>query len=214
MSELTYGPETYRYQVVSVTSPEKISLYQNKERKNSVNLAQEKGCTMLTNGSFYDEAGDPIGWFVSEGKNISEKVNSNFLNGFMSISPAGQVTISSKPDPGLIESGLQSGPLLVVDGKVQPLSIKNDEPRRRLIAAKTTGNQLIFIAIVDNTSLIAGPLLAETPAIVDTIANQQSLILDSAINLDGGSASTLYTKNFHLKEASWIGSFFCSQENI
>jgi hypothetical protein len=90
----------------------------------------------------------------------------------------------------------------MLDSKILRLKINRDEPRRRIVAALSEPNRLIFIAITS-------ALLAETPGVVQAIGQQIQQPLRAAINLDGGSASAFITAAAELPEYSYIGSFFC-----
>ena len=106
---------------------------------------------------------------------------------------------------GRLDFGVKSGPILVYDSKPLKLAIKDDQLRRRIVAALTQDEQLIFLVILSPRSDYSGPLLADTPQLV--LAINPKIV--SAVNLDGGSASALITPEFNLPEYQPIGGYFC-----
>lgn len=193
----------YRYALLEVEETGKLKLFSNLVKKQEAQLLKEvNNCQALVNAGFYDEKDQHLGWFVSEGKEISPAQTNRLFNGFLTVSDDGAI-IDFEPRPGSV--GLQSGPVLVYDGKPLKLTIKDDQPRRRVVAALTRDQQLIFLVILANQSDYAGPLLSETPKLL--LALNPEIV--AAINLDGGSASAFLTAAVSLRESRPIGGFFC-----
>lgn len=166
-------------------------------------LRQDHDCQFLTNAGFYDTANRHIGWLWVNGQEINPPQANDFLNGFLSISKtAAAITVS----PDLTAAyGVQSGPLLILDNRVLKLKIRDDQPRRRVAAAITRSDQLIFLVILSRDSDYGGPLLADLPNLLKKINPE----IKAAINLDGGSASAFINEKISLKEYSPIGGYFC-----
>jgi len=210
MDVITHQDQTYHYAYTVVDNLDKLHLYPNfKDQALSQDLVSQQNCRVLVNGGFYDQNNDPLGWFVSQNQEIKKLRKSNLFNGFLSLDNNNQLTIAPNKPTQPSRLGLQSGPLLVFDSKPLLLKIKADESRRRLVAIQTKDDQLAFLVIIGDDSSFSGPLLADTPAVVLAIGQKMGESFTNALNLDGGSASTFYTSELHLKEFSYIGSYFC-----
>ena len=194
----------FLYGQAAVNDLSSLQLFSNLDEKQSaINLKQKYDCQILTSAGFYDTENQHLGWFQVNGIEMSPRQNNRLFDGFLSIS-SGRIDLDFRPRLGA-DYGLQSGPMLVFDSKPLKLTIKDDQPRRRVVAALTGDNQLIFMVILSPDSNYAGPLLAETPKLVLGI-NQA---ITAAINLDGGSASAFISQDIALKEYSPIGGYFC-----
>lgn len=199
----------YRYAWVKITDLSRLTLLPNYDAQlSSENLANKYHCQILVNGNFYDENDRPLGWLVSQGETLSKAIISSLFNGFLSLSTS-KVEISPSVPQGLVNLGLQSGPLLILDSKPLLLKINNDQPRRRVIAALNNQSELIFLVLTGTDSLFSGPLLADMPKLVLALGQALNQNLVAALNLDGGSASAFHTDTIHLNEYAYIGSFFC-----
>jgi len=214
MTPVKYGDQLFHFSWVKIDQPQNLNLYSNLPNQSSTQeLISQKNCSVLINGGFYSQDDQLIGWLVNQGQLLSQPVKSRLLNGYFSFIN-NQVAIQAIRPQGEVTLGLQSGPLLVFDNKPLTLKIKDDEPRRRLIAAQTLEGDLIFFVIVGSNSLFTGPLLADTPTVLKAIARQIGENLTAALNLDGGSASVFYTPEIYLEEFSWIGSYFCLSSSV
>ena len=208
LATITFKDQLYHYAFTIIDDFNNLYLYPNfKDQASSQDLVQQHSCQVLVNAGFYTPDNQPLGWLVSQNQELSSVISSQLFNGFLSISQT--LDVSSTPPSSLPRLGLQSGPLLIQNQQPLLLKIKDDQSRRRLIALQTTNNRLIFLAITGQDSLFTGPLLADTPSLLTAILSQINQPAQTAINLDGGSASTFYTPDFHLEEFSPIGSFFC-----
>ena len=109
-------------------------------------MKQKYDCQILTSAGFYDTENQHLGWFQVEGEEISPRQNNRLFDGFLSlVSGRVELGFQSRPEAAY---GLQSGPMLVYDGKPLQLAIKDDQPRRRVVAAVTKTNALIFLVIL------------------------------------------------------------------
>jgi uncharacterized protein YigE (DUF2233 family) len=194
----------YRYASVVISDVSNLSLTSNlSERRDAAGLAAAKKCQFLTNAGFYDTSNQHLGWFYTQGEEISPAITNRLFDGFLSL-VAGQAVIGfDRPEDAVW--GVQSGPVLVHDGIPLKLSIREDQPRRRVVAAINDNQDLIFMVIVSSQSEYGGPLLADLPQLVKSIDPE----IAAAINLDGGSASAFYSSEIQLKEYSPIGGYFC-----
>lgn len=202
----------YRYAWVKLDNLSRLKLLPNHDTQtSSEDLAKNHHCQVLVNGNFYDKQDKPLGWLVSQGETLSRPIVNSLFNGFLSLSTS-KVEISPFVPQGLVDLGLQSGPLLILDSKPLLLKINNDQTRRRIIAALNNQSQLIFLVLTGADSIYSGPLLADTPKLVAALGQAINQNLVVALNLDGGSASAFHTDTIHLNEHAYIGSFFCYNE--
>ena len=209
MEEITYNDQVFHFSWTKIQDLSRLSLFSNLQDKLSTQELIEKfKCKVLVNGGFYDQQGDHIGWLISQRRTVSKPVKSDLFNGYLSLKN-NQIFIDELRPTSWVDFGLQTGPLLIANNAPLILKIKDDESKRRIVAAKTKDNQLIFLAVVGQDSLFSGPMLADTPAIVIKIAQKINQEFISAINLDGGSASAFYTSDIYIKEFSFIASYFC-----
>ncbi|KKU87245.1 MAG: hypothetical protein UY17_C0024G0015 [Candidatus Beckwithbacteria bacterium GW2011_GWC2_47_9] len=194
----------FRYSQAIVNDFSRLRLFSNLvEPKSAAELAAAKNCEFLVNAGFYDISNQHLGWFQVNGRELSPKQNNRLFDGYLSIT-SGAAEIGFAPRPAA-DFGLQSGPVLVFDANPLKLTIKDAQPRRRMAAAITQDEQLIFLVILSPQSDYSGPLLADTPRIVLSI--NQDIV--AAINLDGGSASAFITPEVNLPEYQPIGGYFC-----
>ena len=209
LKEIKIEGTAYRYTFIEI-SPNNIRLYPNFDiRQSAKNLVSEYSCSFLTNGSYYSEENKPLGWIVSQGKEIAKENKSLLMNSYLSISNEGRASLSFEKPNLPVLWGLQTGPMLVANKEKQLLEIKNDEEARRVVVGITEQNTLIFTVIVGNSSVTDGPFLKDLPDILTELNKQENINLTSATNLDGGSASAFITEDVAIYEYTWIGSFFC-----
>ena len=206
---VTVDNQTIGYAVFVVRAGQ-VSLIPNfTESKASGQLMSEHSCRAGVNGGFYDAAGRPLGLFESDGIGLRGISASTLINGFFGVSRADVPFINTGLPQASFRFVLQTGPLLVADGAAVRLTIRADEHARRMIAATTTDNTMVFIALYQPESVFDGPLLGHVPEFVLAIGQKESLAITNAINLDGGSASAFYTEQTTLSELTPVGSFFC-----
>jgi len=211
--KIEFNGKNYAYIYFTVSTSERIMLIPNfSEKLTSQDLATRYGCIEGINGGFYDTNNTPLGGFMTNNNVFKNPVHNRLIDGFIWENKNGfSITVSEPPSDALFF--LQTGPLLRIDGGVTTISIGNDEYRRRSIAGITKNNSLVFFMIYNPESVYEGPLLSDVPSIMESIDQKESLNLDAAVNLDGGSASAFISKNKTLQEFSPIGSFFCVMGN-
>lgn len=206
LESISYKNKTYRFAYFTVIDPARLRLVVNNKFEDTKTLIDRYQCRSLTNGGFYDENNRPLGWLVSDGRELSAPIESKLFDGFLAVND--KVTISFDL-PRSARAGLQSGPILIFETKPLALAVANDELRRRIVALLTKERQLIFLTVVGQDSEIAGPHLADLPGLVEAIAAKLDWQVSEALNLDGGTASAFYADKVYLKELNPVGSVFC-----
>ena len=78
-----------------------------------------------------------------------------------------------------------------------------------MVLAISSDNTPYFIASTLKDSDAEGSMLKDLPQLITCIGKKEDIAFSDAINLDGGSASTFYTPNIHIKELTSIGSYLC-----
>lgn len=204
------GTNTYTYDYFTVSDPNALTLIPNFSKKaDAKTLFDENRCMNGINGGFYDTANKPLGEFQVGGTYYGGQIENELVNGFVWADASGSAIISSNLPYQSFRFALQTGPILLFNGLPIQLTINNDIGARRMVAAKSRQNQLIFLAIYNGDAVFDGPKLADVPTIIQNISNKEKLAIADAINLDGGSASTFYHGDTVLSELSPIGSLFC-----
>lgn len=207
---VTLNNEKFAYAFFPVTDPNTLVLVPNFTKpKDAETIKDEYVCASVINGGFYDKSNKPLGYFYANEKTVGPRIESELVNGFV-WGASGSAVISSELPRTPIDFALQTGPMLLFDGKVLPLAINNDAPARRMVAAKN--DELIFIAVYSPESVFSGPLLGDLPEIVKLISDKEKLSVSEAINLDGGSASAFYSGETSLSELTPVGSVFCDKQ--
>lgn len=191
----------------------KLFLYSNlDEKSSSKDLKNKNGCSFLVSGGFYTKENKQIGLFISEGKIIQTEKNSDLFNGFFVLkNNDALIQNSSVMDSRIV---LQSGPILFMNEKPLNLTIKNDKKARRNIIAIDSSDNVVFITFYEGKSLISGPELEELPLLIKKVNDEKRLNIVTALNLDGGSASSFITSEIELTEVTRIGSFFCLKSDF
>lgn len=200
---------SYACAYFEVLDMSKLSLIANfSDKKTSKDNIDENTCTAAVNGGFYDTNNKPLGLFINQSLQTTA-IQSSLLNGFLSIDSSPDIAYA---EPKHVKMAIQTGPMLLLNGKKLPLIINNDEHARRVIAGITDGGFLVFLTIYTADSVSQGPLLGDIPEIVEIINTKLPHPLVSAINLDGGNASVFKNKDIYIPEVSTVGSMFCLQE--
>jgi uncharacterized protein YigE (DUF2233 family) len=210
---ITYNNETYAYAYFQGL-PKQLMLIPNfEDRLASHTIADLRSCVSSTNGSFYDTENRPLGYFKTDNETIRGPVQNALLNGFFSVDSQDIARIDFEEPTENSRIILQAGPMLIAESNPLPLRIKNDEHARRMVAAISTSGKVVFFTLYTSENTFEGPLLGDTPEIVQRIDKEESLSIISAINLDGGSASTFLTTELTLQEFTPVGSIFCMKNN-
>jgi len=197
-----------------------LDLIQNfQEKTTSDKFVKENDCKFLASAGFYTEDSKPIGYFVTNGTEVSEFKSNSLLNGVLSINYFDTPRITRDVPKDALRIAIQTGPVLVENGSKLDLSMTRDQNARRVVALVTGSNELYFVVVYDSQSLYMGPELVEMKPVLSEFEKSTGIIIADAINLDGGTASAFYIsgensanqKAFGLSELSPVGSFFCSR---
>jgi uncharacterized protein YigE (DUF2233 family) len=207
---IPFNNKRFAYAYFIVQNSDDLSLLPNfSHAKDSQTLMTENNCVSVINGGYYDTQNKPLGLFQIGSTIYSRQISSDLLNGFVWANVSVSAAISVKlPQPPFLFA-LQTGPILIREGKQLSLTINNDTPARRMVAAINMDKHIIFLTLYNGDSVYEGPLLADLPDIVFTISSKENLGIAEAINLDGGSASAFYNPDTHLSELTPVGSIFC-----
>jgi uncharacterized protein YigE (DUF2233 family) len=193
-----------------VENPRQLSLIANfGEELDSEDILEKYSCKRLVSAGFYNEAGMPIGLFVTNEVMISQASENSTFNGFFSVTNEGKVNINMVQSNKLVKIGLQSGPILAQNGVYKKLDIKNDKPARRIVVSLNEQGKIIFFTVFDEDSVFQGPYLNDLPQVLEAIDGQLDIKIVDALNLDGGSASVFCTENISLQELTNVGGFIC-----
>ena len=207
LQTISKGNQSYSVFYFEVVSPDQLKLIPNYSAKTSANqLYQDNHCQFLINGGFYSKEHQPIGLVRVENQEISQQEPNQLFNGYLAFD-SGQASVGSQ-DTNLANT-LQTGPLLAVNQTPTNLQMKTDKNRRRSFALTTDSGQLILAMITDKNSDLTGPYLVDLPDLVLTFAQAAGYQIESAINLDGGSASAIISSDSSLNELNPIGSALC-----
>lgn len=207
---IDYNGKKYSMYRQIITAPGMLRLIPNfEEQKTARQIMQENKCLYGANGGFYTPDHRPVGLFLADGQNFGAlSPNNALLNGIIYQNRGGLLEIRNLSEPieiNAIDFMLQTGPRIVAKGR---LTIRNDEPARRVLLAHIDSGSWYFIALTDADNTNSGPLLGDLPMIL----SQELAGFDEAINLDGGSASAFFADDGTvLGEITPIGSFLCGQ---
>jgi len=208
--EIKFNEQVYHISMEKIEEPNNVRLIPNfSEQKTSSDVAKEYSCQALVSGQFYTTDNQPLGYLQIRYNIINSNIhNPGFFNGFV-ISQNGRLDITPElPQSELIGFAFQAGPLFTSETK---LTIRSDEPARRILLGKTDTGDFYFLAITQKDNSFSGPLLAELPGLIKSFNQSQflSLKFKVLINLDGGTASVFINDLVTLSELAPVGSFLC-----
>lgn len=208
--KITFNNEVFRYDYFATSQADTLKLINNvAEGFSSQQLIKEKTCKYFTNAGFYTKDLENIGKLSIDGEVESQYQKNQLFNGFLHASKSGQLLIEKARDSIAFENGFQSGPLLFEEKNRLTLAMKNDAHERRMIAITTLDKKTIFMVLLGESSQFEGPLLGDLPKIIEQIALIESFQIESAMNLDGGTASVFFNQQNYLKELKSVGTFLC-----
>lgn len=193
----------YYYEQAVVEDVARIKLSSNlSTSQKSVDFFEQNDCQFLVNAGFYDTENKHLGWFQADGRELNPPQANRLLDGYLTFND--WANIGFEPEAGTAY-GIQSGPVLIYESQPLGLKIKDDQRRRRVVAAIDSSGKLNFYVLFSPESDYAGPLLADLPRIILEL----NPAIVAAINLDGGSASAFITDKVKLIEYQPAGGFFC-----
>lgn len=207
--KINIGNSIYLYSLYEVGKNQKVTLITNLENKlSSFQIKERYNCKGLFNANFYDTNDRHLGLFKSGDNEFSPVLASNFFNGFFYDIDDNFVISRTEPE-SFSNFVLQSGPILFENGVPYSLKIKDDKEARRVAVFVTDNGNLFFAVLFKEEDNISGPMLSDLPFALSEIARLNKFNINSAINLDGGSASVFQTEEISLTEVKLVGGFFC-----
>jgi len=208
--EIKLGENTFKAFYLKVSNSQDLRLIPNFGEKETARNMFEKGeCKALISGGFYTPQGSPTGFFISEGNEIKKYVSSSLTNAVYSINDFETPRITREVPRDHLRVGLQAGPILIENSFSQDLRLIRDEEARRIVIGVTGGNQTVFMVFYNPNSVFTGPTLDSLPEVLESFQEKTGVELADAMNLDGGTASTFFSSEVRLPEATPVGSFFC-----
>jgi uncharacterized protein YigE (DUF2233 family) len=213
---VTFNEKEYSYEKYVVSDVSRLKLIPNFTGSISANDAIDKyKCEFLTNGGFYQDndanSGEkkPIGLFVYDTKSIGKWSQNRLFDGILSINDFETPRITRITPEDQLRFAVQTGPILIENGNVIKLLIRNDKPERRIVTAVTGDNTLVFYVLYNDKQYFSGPSLTDLPGILKAIEKDSGIDIADAINMDGGTASTFISSDIKLLELTPVGSFIC-----
>jgi len=206
---VSWNDITYAYEYFEVKDLSKLTLIANfTAKKSSDEILQKNNCTSAINGGYYDTNNKPLGLFINQTLK-TPAIDSALVNGYIAVTTNPTVAFDLPDNPKI---AVQTGPMLLSEGKKLKLAIKNDEYARRMIAGISSKGTLIFMTIFTPETKVQGPQLGDLPDIIQQINIALPNPIISAINLDGGNASMFKNTDIYIPEVSSVGSIFCLHE--
>lgn len=201
---------SYRTMWLTIDDLSQLTLIPNfTEKRTARSLIDNKECQEVVNGGFYTKDNQPTGLFISDFKTLRNTIPNSLLNGYIVIDQNNTASIQTSPPEVSVRLALQAGPILIHDGKVVTLVIRDDEFARRVVTGITKKGKIIFLVLYDPENTWMGPKLADTPGVLSGLIERFQL--EDAVNLDGGSASAFIRSDVSLQELTSVGSFFCKK---
>jgi uncharacterized protein YigE (DUF2233 family) len=154
-------------------------------------LLESRQAIAGVNAGYFEPDFKPVGLVISEGKTRQKFKKAKILSGIVATSPKGTLSIFRSarfdPNPGAYREAIQCGPMLVEDSA--PVEGLNSQKiARRTAVATGPGQRCALIYLTSVTLADAGEILA-LPKILGAWTPA------TALNLDGGSSSTLWARN-------------------
>jgi len=206
---VTVAQGKYDYDFFTAKPDDTVDMVYNYEgRSGTQTIIAANGCKAAINGGFYDKNYRPLGLVIDEARQMSKNRPNGLFNGYLFLRPNGSMDISDRPVYANVRDVIQTGPILVENGRAVA-SGESKDPARRMVAAKLQDGQMMFVAVYDSQSRLDGPPLSALAEVVLAAAEKEGKQVLQAINLDGGSASAFYNQNVNLKEWQPVGSVWC-----
>jgi uncharacterized protein YigE (DUF2233 family) len=195
VTALCFNDKNHTLRVVDSPSPGSATL------ANTLSHAKAIGGV---NGGYFHKDYRPVGLVVADGKTLHGFETAKLLSGLVAVMPDGRVAIlrsgEYEPAKSPLLQALQCGPMLVEGGCIVP-GLNDLRIARRTILAKGVRGETALIYMSSVTLADAARILA-LPSVLDTWKPR------TAINLDGGSSSGLWTsKGFLLPEIARVRNF-------
>ncbi|MBI2611537.1 phosphodiester glycosidase family protein [Candidatus Gottesmanbacteria bacterium] len=182
------------------------------KRLSASSIVEDYGCKQAISGGFYGEDYRPIGLYIEDGTVRSDWKDNPTFNGVLWIGRnTFEAGVSRKlPDKEILYA-IQSGPMLIENEVTLTLRINEDEEARRSVVISSDNGLLYFLSIYDPKSVYIGPFLSDLPSIIQIYGKEKNINIETAINLDGGSASFYHDGETTLSELVTVGGIICLQ---
>jgi len=178
---VVFNNRDYSLRVVDSPKPGEASLADVMESRNAL---------AGMNGGYFEPDFTPVGLVVAEGKTRQSFKKAKLLGGIVAVSPKGAVSILRSgrfdPKPGAYREALQCGPMLV-ENSSPVVGLNSEKIARRSVVATGSGGRVALVYLTSVTLDDAAKILAR-PDVFGTWSPA------SALNLDGGSSSGLWTR--------------------
>lgn len=146
-------------------------------------FANESGALIAMNGGFFDHNYRPLGLRISQQKQYSPLKQISWWGIFYIKNQKPYLTRLNHYDTAQkVDFAVQSGPRLLINGRIPPL--KNGLAERTALGITADGR--VILLVTDNNLL--------TTTILANLMQAKPLNCIDALNLDGGSSSQLYAK--------------------
>lgn len=174
-------------------------------------LAAKKGnsCDAITNAGFFNTDRSPIGLIAIDGKTRSFYESNEIFNAFVCYRGADNwsINMNDKEQP-LCKFIFQTGPLLVYQFENQDLSSNNSVGRRTVFILDENDSPYILM-VYDSSDYFSGPDFSTILSILSYLEGNKGIKIKSAINFDGGTASSYIDSSFEINELIPPGAFLC-----
>jgi uncharacterized protein YigE (DUF2233 family) len=154
-------------------------------------LAQKTGALAAINANYYDPKGQPLAFLKTETKVVNPRVSPAAIYSGVFGVKNGKPFLARRDDfvPAHADEAMQSGPLLLLNGKLQPVTGAPSRPSRRALIG-IDYEQRLFIAVTDK--LLGGLNWEELQELFT--APEWRLQARDLLALDGGASAQLYVK--------------------
>jgi len=169
-------------------------------RPHLMEAMKKSGAIAGINGGYFHPDYRPAGMIVSKGKVVAKPEKAKLLSGAIVVDSDGVEILRYRelPDVSSLKAGIQAGPFLIDGGQVVQ-GLSHDRRAKRTIVATDGGHRHALI--------VTGPLtLAQAAEMLDELTLTPEWKIERALNLDGGSSTTLYVAKPNGAphyEASW-----------
>src|SRR6266536_2690977 len=146
-------------------------------------MMRHEKCLAGVNGGYFNENFAPLGLRIANGQMIAPLQRARLITGVLVASPRGVQIVRSREFSRrlAVTAAIQCGPFLVDRG--HPISGLNDSHLARRTFAATTGGSRALIGVCSGRSL------AEVAKTLATTCLAEHLIIEHALEHDGGSSS-------------------------
>jgi hypothetical protein len=158
---------------------------------NAKTFVEKSGAVAAINANYFDADGKPLAFLKIGGQLVNPRISTSPLySGVFGVKDQ-RAFIWSRNEflPDQADEALQAGPLLLLNGIVQPITgVPNRASRRALIGIDH--EQRLVMAVTD--TVLGGLYWAELQEVLSASAWQVQVT--DLLNVDGGGSAQLYTK--------------------